>query len=118
MAKYYKMAAPSRFFCTKCGQENMITIARKKGQEREVGHLKKLYCFFCKEEINHAEIKENNINYTYEDFLEEFNSGRFVEGERVSINSLFNCSKKDCPFNKNGRCWNADNSEKCKHKPE
>lgn len=70
----------SRFFCTACGKEGM-EIPRKNGQQREAGHLKKLYCIYCKKEVNHAEIKENG-NYTIEDFKREFNSGVFVDGLR------------------------------------
>ena len=105
----------SRFFCTKCGKEG-IPVYRKKGQERKGGHLKKLYCINCNEGVNHAEIKENG-NYTYEDFLEEFNTGRFTEGNRVDIQNLMGCTKIDCPYNKNGRCWNSNYSNDCGHRP-
>ena len=70
----------SRFFCTACGNEG-LSIMRSNGQQREAGHLKKLYCIYCKKEVNHAEIKENG-NYTIEDFKREFNSGVFVDGLR------------------------------------
>lgn len=104
----------SRFFCTECGKEG-IPVWRKKGQERKSGHLKKLYCRYCKKEINHVEIKDG-IDYAYEDFLEEYQSGRFIDGKRVELKDLMICDKKDCPFNKNGKCWNANNSIKCKYK--
>ena len=105
----------SRFFCTKCGNEG-IPIYRKQGKIREAGHLKKLYCMFCKEEVNHAEIREIG-GYTIEDFKEEFESGRFINGKRESINELCLCSKESCPFNKDGRCWNSNDSAECIHKP-
>lgn len=112
----YKMAkSESRFFCTACGKEG-LPVRRKMGQERKAGHLKKLYCLYCNKETNHAEVK-NNGNYSYEDFQEEFKAGRFVNGNRYSINELMGCSKTDCPFNKNGKCWNSNNSEKCGYKP-
>ncbi len=38
----------SDFYCTKCGRKG-IPIARKQGQQREPGHLKKLYCLACAE---------------------------------------------------------------------
>ena len=41
MARNYQITQ-SRFFCTKCGREG-IPVHRKKGQQREGGHLKKLY---------------------------------------------------------------------------
>ena len=73
----------SRFFCTNCGKET-IPCWRKKGKEREPGHLKKLYCIHCKQEYNCVEIRENNKNYTLEDFKEEFENGIFVNGERIN----------------------------------
>lgn len=65
------------FYCVKCGNKG-IPIARKKGQEREAGHLKKLYCLKCKEETNHVECKPFS-HYEYTDFLDEFENGNFTE---------------------------------------
>lgn len=115
MGKFYRAAEASHFYCTKCGKEG-IPVARKKGQERKSGHLKKLYCIYCQEEVNHVEVKMSG-EYSYEDFLEEFNAGRFKDGNRDNIQDLLECSKIDCPFNKNGKCWNANNSAQCKYKP-
>ena len=36
----------------------------------------------CKDEVNHVEIRPVG-KYTYQDFLDEFNAGIFVNGERV-----------------------------------
>ena len=58
------------------------------------------------------------MTYTEDDFKEEFELGRFIEGKRCPINELYECSNTECPFNKNGKCWNANNSAQCKHKPE
>lgn len=116
MGKNYKMSQ-SRFFCTQCGKEG-IPVQRKQGQMREAGHLKKLYCLFCGVETNHAEVREIG-GYTYEDFQEEFNMGRFKEdGTREKIDELWGCSNTTCPFNRNGKCWNANNSADCKYKPK
>ena len=82
MGKYFG----SHFYCTQCGNEG-IPVQRKQGQERSGGHLKKLYCIYCKEEVNHVEIKEND-SYTYEDFREEYELGRFKEGNRENINDV------------------------------
>lgn len=65
------------FYCVKCGNKG-IPIARKKGQEREAGHLKKLYCLKCKDETNHVECKPFS-HYEYTDFLDEFENGNFTE---------------------------------------
>ena len=102
MAKNYNISS-SRFFCTQCGREG-FTIQRKKGQLREPGHLKKLYCLHCKKENNHAEIRDIG-GYTYEDFEKEFTLGRFKpDGTKDEIKDLPQCSNINCPFNINGRC--------------
>ena len=114
MARNIQPVSESRFFCTKCGAEGM-PIMRPKSRQREAGHLKKLYCLFCKEETNHAEVRSIG-GYTYEDFLEEFEAGRFVEGQREETKDLLDCSQESCPFNKNGRCWNSNYSYDCGHR--
>ena len=71
----------SEFYCTKCGGRG-IPIARRVGKQREAGHLKKLYCIYCKEEWNFAEVRPFG-DYDYEDFLMEFRNGNFdIEGQR------------------------------------
>lgn len=73
----------SEFYCVKCGNK-VFDIWRRKGAERNAGHLKRLYCLKCKEEINCCEIKFGCINYTYEDFLLEFEGKNFNDnGERI-----------------------------------
>ena len=67
----------SEFYCIRCGRLG-IPIPRKKGAEREGGHLKKLWCLYCKEEVNHVECKPYS-HYTYEDFLFERENGNFDE---------------------------------------
>ena len=47
----------STFKCTECGKEG-IPISRKQSNQRESGHLKKIYCVHCKKETNHVEIRE------------------------------------------------------------
>lgn len=106
----------SRFFCTECGNEG-IPIMRPVGRQREPGHLKKLYCIHCKKEVNHVEIKETG-NYTYEDFKKEYELGRFIDGNRIAIEQLLDCSCDTCPFNINGKCWNSNWSNDCGHRPE
>ena len=36
-----------RFFCTNCGREG-LPLARKTGHQHQKGHLKNLYCPWCK----------------------------------------------------------------------
>lgn len=78
----------SQFYCTQCGQRG-IDIPRKKGREREAGHLKKLFCLTCQKECNCVEIKPFS-KYNYEDFVIEFEYNNFLEtGERkVPYNKL------------------------------
>ena len=47
----------STFKCTECGKEG-IPISRRQSNQRESGHLKKIYCVHCKKETNHVEIRE------------------------------------------------------------
>ena len=67
----------SEVYCTCCGRKG-IPIPRKKGSEREAGHLKKLYCIYCQAEKNHAECKPYS-HYSHEDFLLEYEHGNFSE---------------------------------------
>ena len=101
----------SDFYCTKCGRKG-IPLARKQGQQREPGHLKRLYCLACGEETNHAEVRGIGSAYTKEDFMLEFALGRFVNGNRIPIAELMIC-KEECPYNVNGRCWNSTHSHDC-----
>lgn len=110
MAKKRKMER-SWFMCTKCGKEG-IALPRKTCKQREPGHLKKLYCIYCREETNHAEIKENGSKYTMDDFLTEFRLGRFVNGERVPISQLQSCKRIECEYNRDGKCWNVRKTKK------
>lgn len=107
---------PSDFYCTECGRKG-IPILRQYGQHREPGHLKKLYCIACQKEVNHAEVRDINSNYNYQDFLEEFTLGRFVDGQRYALSELMQCSNQKCHFNKNNRCWNSNYSYDCEHRP-
>ena len=71
----------NRFFCTKCGREG-IPLSRKSSKGREAGHLKKLYCFNCRQEVNHIEIKEWT-HYDFNDFAAEFYGDNFdTNGKR------------------------------------
>ena len=110
-----KTALISEFYCTECGKKG-IPVARHPGQHRKPGHLKKLFCLHCQKEVNHVEIRPYG-SYTYENFLEEYNLGRFFEGNRLRITDLMSCSKEDCPYNKHGKCWNSNYSYNCDYRP-
>ena len=104
----------SDFYCTKCGKKG-LPIVRRVGSQREAGHLKKLYCIYCKEEVNHAEVRPFG-DYNYEDFKMEFELGRFVNGLKTPIAELNSCSKVDCKYNVNGKCWNSQETFDCGHR--
>ena len=71
----------SDFYCTQCGLKG-IPVFRTKGQEREPGHLKKLYCINCQKETNMAEIRARG-RYNLDTFLIEYEGGNFTEtGDR------------------------------------
>ena len=71
----------SEFYCTKCGNKG-IPIMRRKGAEREAGHLKWIFCLKCQQEWNHVECKSYS-HYDYNDFLLEFEYSNFDnEGNR------------------------------------
>lgn len=72
MAKDYFTV--SDFYCVKCGSKGM-PLARKMSRQREKGHLKKLYCLHCKQETNHREIREFDMDYTYENLMEDIENG-------------------------------------------
>lgn len=76
-----KLNRISDFYCTFCGHKG-FPIIRKAGQEREPGHLKKLFCIYCNQERNMVEIKQGG-KYNLEIFELEFHNGNFVNGERV-----------------------------------
>ena len=106
----------SEFWCTRCGNQG-LPIMRRAGQQREAGHLKRLWCPYCNIETNHAEI-QNFGSYTKQDFKQEFELGRFINGKRIPISELLDCDNQECKYNVNGKCWNANYSFNCKHRVE
>lgn len=67
----------SDFYCTKCGLKN-FPIIRAAGCEREPGHLKKLFCLNCQEEVNMVEVRSVG-KYNLENFWMEYEYGNFDE---------------------------------------
>lgn len=100
----------SDFYCTECGKAG-IPIPRNSNAMRNGGHLKNLFCLYCGKSTNHVEVSKYH-NYSVENFKEEFELGRFVDGNRVAIKDLKGCKNHDCKYNKNGKCWNAQ-KENC-----
>lgn len=72
------------FYCMKCGKKG-IPLMRNKGFQHSKHHRKKLYCPFCKVEVNHVECK------TYDDvqeFLDAFERGDYKEEAEQSISYI------------------------------
>ena len=78
MAKNYQT---HRFFCIKCGKEG-IPLARKQGHKHERFHRKKLYCPYCKMEINHVECQTDEDVYN---FRADFEEGVFTDEIEESL---------------------------------
>ena len=78
MAKNYQT---HRFFCIKCGKEG-IPLARKQGHKHERFHRKKLYCPYCKMEINHVECQTDDDVYN---FRADFEEGVFIDEIEESL---------------------------------
>ena len=71
------------FYCVSCGSLN-YRLPRRKGKQREAGHLKRLYCPHCQEDINHAEVTISGP-YTSEEFCFELFEGNFDKnGMRIN----------------------------------
>lgn len=72
----------SDFYCTCCGNKG-IPIFRTAGQEREPGHLKKIFCLHCQKEVNMVEVRPVG-KYSLEDFWIEYEYKNFDEnGNRI-----------------------------------
>lgn len=109
-----RISTTSDFYCVRCGKKG-IPIARKIGSQREAGHLKKLYCLYCQEQTNHAEVRPFGA-YKYEDFKLEYDLGRFVNDVRVPLADCLGCSNLECNYNVNGKCWNCNETYDCGHR--
>lgn len=114
MSKNNRPITISDFYCTRCGNKG-ISLPRKISREREPGHLKEIWCPYCNMKTNHVEVRPFG-SYTVEDFKEEFELGRFIEGKRLSLQELMECSNINCKYNKNRKCWNSNYSYDCKYR--
>jgi hypothetical protein len=68
------------FYCLKCGQKT-YSLPRPCGHQRPRGHYKKLYCPFCKVEINNIEITSEDELW---DFRINFEEGGYIEDAEIS----------------------------------
>lgn len=63
------------FYCTHCGNRG-LNVWRNQASQRGRGHLKKLYCPYCKTEVNHYECYDEK---DVKRFFRKFNNGSFEE---------------------------------------
>lgn len=65
----------SRLYCPGCGKEG-IPIQRKKSNQKEKFHRKKMYCPWCKKTLNFIQIRNEK---ELEEFKEHFYAGDYEE---------------------------------------
>ena len=73
--------AEHSFYCIRCGNKG-IPLMRKQGFQHERMHRKKLYCMFCKEEVNHVECKSLE---DVEEFKRNFENGVYIDEAEESV---------------------------------
>lgn len=73
--------AEHNFYCIKCGNKG-IPLMRKQGFKHERMHRKKLYCPFCKEEVNHVECSSMA---DVEEFCINFENGVYINEAEESL---------------------------------
>lgn len=69
------------FYCINCGNKG-IGLMRKQGFQHEKMHRKKLYCMFCKKEVNHIECKSME---DVEEFRLNFENGVYADEAEESV---------------------------------
>ena len=62
------------FYCIRCGNKG-IPLRRNSGHQHAQSHRKKLYCPYCKMEVNHVECKNDEDVYN---FKLDFEEGVFI----------------------------------------
>ena len=75
------------FRCINCGRAG-IPIPRNKGHQHGKFHQKKLFCIYCKTEVNHIEIKNEEELY---EFLNDWEDGVYKEQAQESLE---HCAKE------------------------
>ena len=85
--------AEHSFYCIKCGNKG-IPLMRKRGFQHGRMHRKKLYCMFCKEEVNHVECKSME---DVEEFRLNFENGVYTDEAEESVIQQFDRLNKCTP---------------------
>ena len=81
MAKANAFTLDHSFYCIKCGNKG-IPLARSKATKKEMFHRKKLYCCFCKEEVNHIECRSIE---EVDEFKQNFKEGVYANEAETSV---------------------------------
>lgn len=69
------------FYCMQCGNKG-IDLMRKTSRQRNKHHRKKMYCPYCKCEVNHVECRNDQ---EVKEFKEAFAAGEYREEAQQSI---------------------------------
>ena len=69
------------FYCINCGNKG-LPVQRNRGHQHKSFHREKLYCIYCKTEVNHIEVKNN---FEAEKFKEEFERGAYIDEAKESL---------------------------------
>lgn len=72
------------FYCIKCGNKN-FALSRSTGHKYSKHHMKKLWCWHCKEEINCVECSNDE---EVEEFKRKFEAGEFQKDLEESLNHI------------------------------
>ncbi len=78
MAKYSEHS----FYCMKCGNK-MMSLPRRDSHNYSKHHRKKLWCPWCKMEINHIECRNDE---EIKEFRENWLAGAYQEELKESLN--------------------------------
>ena len=73
--------AEHSFYCINCGNKG-IPLMRNQGFQHVGMHRKKLYCVFCKQEVNHVECKTLD---DVEEFRYNFENGVYKDEAKESL---------------------------------
>lgn len=74
------------FYCLNCGNKG-LDLPRKTSLQHGKFHRKKLYCIYCKEEVNHIECKTPE---DIEEFKKNFENGVYKDEAKESLDYVRN----------------------------
>lgn len=78
------------FYCILCGRRG-IPLARRVGHQYSKFHRKKLYCPYCKKEVNHIECRTPE---EIQEFKENFEKGVYEDEAKESLDFIRHSSSR------------------------